>query len=281
MQKKLELITFKATDGYELDGALVYGEHDTLIIHIHGMGGNFYGGKINKLFLNEISEKFDVLTINTRGHGVVSRIRGKKKRLMSGTSHEKFKDTLKDIEGAIRFAKKLGYKKIILSGHSTGCQKITYFQSKKQKRIVKGIILLSPCDDYGLKKKEKHYKKYFSLAKRMIKSGKANEILKIPKNTFSAKRWLSIADPTKTEAKIFNYEGNLNYFRKVKEPIFVSFGTKDYFGKGYNAKKTLKVLKEKTGSRILEAVIINGADHMYKGKEDELKEKIEEFLEFF
>lgn len=281
MEKKLELITFETTDGYELDGALVYSDNSTLIIHIHGMSGNFYGGKINKLFLNEISKDFDVLAINTRGHGLTEKIRGKKKKVLGGTSNEIFTDTIYDIEGAIKFAKKLGYKNIILSGHSTGCQKITYYQAKKQNKIIKAFLLLSPCDDYGLTKKQKHYKKYFNLAKKMMKSKKANEVLKIPNNTFTAKRWLSIADPKNEEAKVFNYESNLNYFSKIKEPIFVSFGSKDYFGKSLNAKKTLNILKNKTSSSIFETVIIPNADHMYKGKEKELKERIEEFLKLF
>jgi alpha-beta hydrolase superfamily lysophospholipase len=282
MEKKLDLITFNTKDGFELNGALNFSEAKNIIIHVHGMTGNFYGGTLTQSILEDINIKgFDVLTINTRGHGVVNRIHGKKKKKVIGTANENFTDSIYDIDGAIKFAKKLGYKNIILSGHSTGCQKVTYYQAKKKNKDVKGIILLSPCDDYALAKKSKNYKKYLRKAKKMISDRKGNDVLAIPNNLFTAKRWLSAHDNTKTEAKVFDYSSNLYYFKKIKCPVFVSFGSKDYFGKGQNAKKLNKILSNNTKADFIETIIINGADHSYKGHIKEIIKKLEEFLKLF
>lgn len=277
-----EIITFNTSDGFELNGFLKKSnkKNKKLIIHLHGMGGNFYGGKLTQTILRDLSKKFDVLTVNTRGHGLVNKIRGKNK-IMGGTAREKFVDSLHDIDGAIKYGKKLGYKKFILSGHSTGCQKITYFQSKKQNKKVCGIILLSPADDFGLSLLKKDYKKNYTLAKKMIQTGKGNETLKIPKNDYTARRWLSFSDLKNIEAQLFNYKGKLYHFSKIKIPIFASFAEFDVFGKGFDAKKSLELLRMKTNSELLMTQIINNTDHNYKNKENELIKKINTFLELF
>lgn len=277
-----EIITFNTKDGLELNGFLKKSskKNKNLIIHLHGMGGNFYEGKLTQTILKNISKKYDILTINTRGHGLVNKIYGKKK-ILGGTANEKFVDCVYDIEGAINFAKKNGYKKFIISGHSTGCQKASYFQSKKQNKDVLGVILLSPSSDYELATKQKNYLKYFKLAQKMIKEGKGNYVLQIPKNNYTTRRWLSFSNPKNTEAQLFNYNGKLYHFSKIKVPILVSFGEFDYFGKGFNANKSLEVLRKKTNSKILMTQIIDNTDHCYKNKEKELIKKINTFLELF
>ncbi len=277
----LDLISFKTSDGLELNGGLKEtNSKNVLTIHIHGMTGNFYGGILTQTILEKLSKKYSILTINTRGHGLVNKIYGKKK-ILGGTAQEKFVDCIYDIDGAIKFGKKLGYKKFILSGHSTGCQKITYYQSKKQNNAVIALILLSPASDYELSLINKNYNKYFKLAKKMLKEGKENDILKIPKNTYTVKRWLSFSDPKNIEAQVFNYTGKLHHFSKIKVPILATFAEFDVFGKNFNASKSLEILRNKTRSELLITQVIKGTDHMYKKKEIELANKINKFLEMF
>ena len=46
----------------------------------------------------------------------------------------------------IDYVKKLGYKNIILEGHSYGCNKVLYYYNKIEDNSIKKIVLLAPCD---------------------------------------------------------------------------------------------------------------------------------------
>ena len=59
---------------------------------------------------------------------------------INGATFEIFEDSLKDIEVWVKKVKKLGYNKIILMGHSLGCNKALYYLSKN-KGDVQGLIL--------------------------------------------------------------------------------------------------------------------------------------------
>ena len=285
-QLTVDLIYFKSIDGLELIGALRKSKkgNKKLIIHIHGMSGDFCRGNLTKVLSEGMKNtKYDFFSINTRGAGIVNKFYGKNKKKLIGTAHETVGECIFDIGGAIRAGKQMGYTKFVLSGHSTGCQKVAYYQGKKQNKLVESVILLSPCDDYNVTKNEraaKDYNKYLKLAKKMIKEKRGDEIFTIANTLYSVKRWLSFADPKNIEAQLFNYNGKMNFFSKIKQPIFVSFGSKDYFDE-HNAKESLKILRNKTNSELCVTTIVNGAEHSYKGKEKELIIRIKDFLKIF
>jgi alpha-beta hydrolase superfamily lysophospholipase len=282
----VELVYFNSTDGFELVGALNYGKKKSkkLIIHVHGMTGDFCRGNLTRVLSNGISKtKYDFFSINTRGAGIVTKFYGKKQKKVIGTAHEKIEECIYDIDGAIRIGKKMGYTKFVLSGHSTGCQKVAYYQGKKNNRLVESVILLSPCDDYNVTKNEraaKDYQKHLKLAKKMVKTKKGDEIFSIANTTYSVKRWLSFADPKNVEAQVFNYDGRLNYFSKIKKPILITFGSKDYFA-DHDASESLAILRKKTDSEFLETVIVPNAEHNYMDHEIELVKVIKDFLKLF
>ncbi|MDD3083505.1 MAG: alpha/beta fold hydrolase [Candidatus ainarchaeum sp.] len=271
-----KLIQFNSKE-LNLHGFLSYSNNKKIIIHVHGMGGDFFRFPLTwELAKQSKKMGYDLFLINTRGYGLISKIWGKKKKTL-GTAHEKFEDCLIDIDSAIKNVLKLGYKEIILSGHSTGCQKITFYQSKKQNKKVKGLILLSPADDFNLEKKRINSKKHLKIAKKMLKNGKGNEIMPKKISNYNAKRFLSFADPKNIEAQLFNYEGKLILFSKIKCPIIAIFGEKDYFAK-QKAEECLNILKSKTNSKYFETKIIPKAEHNYKGQEKITVKKIIKFL---
>ena len=282
----VELIYFNSTDGFELVGALNRSKKKSkkLIIHVHGMTGDFCRGNLTKALSNGLGKtNYDFFSINTRGAGIVTKFYGKKQKKVIGTAYEKIEECIYDIDGAIKAGKKMGYTKFVLSGHSTGCQKVAYYQGKKNNRLIESVLLLSPCDDYNMAKNEraaKEYQKYLRLAKKMVKAKKGDEVFSVANTTYSVKRWLSFADPKNVEAQVFNYDGRLNYFSKIKKPILTTFGSKDYFA-DHNAHESLEILRKKTNSEFLETVIISNAEHNYMGHEAELVKIIREFLKLF
>ncbi len=277
-----ELIRFNTADGLALHGFLTKSraKNTTLIIHQHGMTGEFARSPLHWEYAKSLSgTKFDLMLANNRGTGIKTKFYKGKKKIYIGTAFEDFKDCIKDTEAMIRTAKALGYKEIILSGHSTGCQKSVYYQAKKQNPFVKALVLLGPGDDYTLARKRmgKDFEKAVKLAKKLAKSKKGDTLNPLF-GEFSAKRFLSYADLKNPEGKIFNYGGKFEDFSKIKQPIIAIFGSKDETAVE-KTKTALEKLRKSSKSRMLITAEIEGAAHNFNEYEKETCEAIKGFLE--
>lgn len=272
-----KLIEFMTKDGSILNGFLVGPSRSRkCLIYVHGMTGNFYGSRLQFSIAREIgSAGYSLFSINTRGHDAVSviktvkgRVRG---RFIAGTETEKFEDSVLDIDAAIASMRKLGFSEIILAGHSTGCQKIAYYQYKRESRCVKGIILLAPADDYAIHKKAlgKNFEKTVAFSKLRSKRGLGNNPSPEIPSHFSPNRFLSFADPKKPESRIFNYEGKLNEFASISIPICAVFGSKEEYATK-PVLQYLRILKAKTSSASYTGVVVDGTGHSFRNHEADL-----------
>jgi len=276
------MITYKSKEGFNLHGALYKSKkgNKQVIIHQHGMIGNFFGFPlINEEIKFLKGSAYDLFSTNNRGFGTVSNFYYKKKKVKIGTALEKFEDCIKDVNSAIESMRALGYTEFILQGHSTGCQKVAYYQAKTNNPKVKALILLAPVDDYNLAKTNlgKKFMKAVLFAKKMVKMKKGGELTPKWISYYSAKRFLSYADPKNAEAQLFNYSGKLKLFSNIKVPVLAIFGSKE--------RKTdkiptqmLKVLEEKSRSNLLITKEIKGADHPFIGYEKETAKAVLDFL---
>lgn len=86
------------------------------------------------------------LTFNNKGRDFITELIKDDDFTLIGGSLERFQDSLFDIQGTIDYVKKLGYKNIILEGHSYGCNKVLYYYNKIEDNSIKKIVLLAPCD---------------------------------------------------------------------------------------------------------------------------------------
>lgn len=283
-----ELITFTTADDYELHGFLVRGmiRSNKIIIFVHGMGGNFYNWKsMKKIASVLLSRGYDFFFANNRGHDIVSKsykkIGRRYNNLLAGTAYEKFEDSWKDIDGAVKEMKRENYGNIILLGHSTGCQKIAYYAYKTDSKNISAIILIGPADDYNLAKKD--LGKKFTSAVRTSRALSRNEMSLMPFSITSfksARRFLSLTDNKRIEGKIFNYEDeNMREFSKIKIPIMASFGSREQF-KTKPVIKYLTKLKSLTKSKHFASLIIQGADHFFvTGHEEQTAKSVADWLD--
>lgn len=279
-----ELIAFETKDRLKLHGALFSQGRKSrkAIVHFHGMTGNFFSHPLVwELARKSHSAGFDLFSANNRGFGNLTSFRKGKKRLKIGTALEKFTDCIKDIDAAISALQKLGYKEFVLCGHSTGCQKITYYQAKRKNLKVKALLLLAPGDDYNLAKTalKGKFDKAVNVARKMLSEGRGNERMPLWAHPtgYSALRFLSYADTRNPECQLFNYGGKLSLFSKVKVPILAMFGSKETVT-DKTPMQMLAKLREKSHSIMLETVLVKGADHGFSGKEKEAVKRIIEFL---
>lgn len=237
-----------------LDGFWMPGRRtqDRLLIFVHGMGSNFYRSQFRKqLMLDGPKASFDLLLFNNRG-------------AEKDVATEKFRDCLGDLDAALAFARRKGYREVALLGHSTGCQKITYFQARRNHPLVKAMILAGLGDDLAITRRDlgRRYAFWLEKARGLVKAGKGDTIL--PKCLhFAAHRFLSVADPAQVEAQLFDLGGPMKHYRSLRLPILALLPAEEEYA-CQPVEKTAEMLREKSRSRNFTSIVLAGANHGFK-----------------
>lgn len=268
------------TDAYTVDGLKLpmihfeSKEKDICVICIHGMCGtiidNYFATVWGKLLSKE---NIGFIYEHNRGHSIENDIvmkDGSFKRC--GCMYEIFEDSIYDIDLAIETAKNKGYKRIILLGHSYGCNKVIYYYYKKHPNIL-GIILASAPDMVGshILAQSNEYKELLKEARENINN---NEPTKLLHKMIEDYMYMS----SQTYYNWFNENSELDnlhvisnpehwkQFEKIDVPILTFSGSKeeDYY-------LHLDLLKDKAiNCKNFEYKIIDNTGHTYKTKETEI-----------
>ncbi|MDE1865681.1 MAG: alpha/beta hydrolase [Candidatus Micrarchaeota archaeon] len=261
---------------------------DSVILHIHGMSGNFWENGFIKTMLSEYPKNgVAFLTVETRGSEVI-RFFGKTDGnfVKIGNAYEIFEECTKDIQAWIDLLSKNGYKRIYLQGHSLGCSKIAYYQSTKNDRRVKALLFISAADMLGLVLNPRDlplHTRHIAESENLVGKGKGGELLPDAlwaTNQVSAKTYLNFFSKTAKTA-IFNYYDAKLGFATIKTitiPMLSIFGTKDD-GIVTDPYKSNEILKENAiKSPKFVGVVFDGAQHSYAGFEDQIVESVLKFI---
>ncbi|MFA5925630.1 MAG: DUF1749 domain-containing protein [Parcubacteria group bacterium] len=204
-----KFIEFKTKDGLKLPG-LLYGVKKTekIAIYLHGNGSSsvFYDKTENKILADALKKhNISIMFFNNRGANIVKKLDVKKgerkERKKYGMAFEKIKECIEDIDGAIYFLGKLGYKEFYLIGSSTGANKVCVYNFYKPKNQIIKYVLLSGGDDTGIYYQllgKKRFVELLSKANKKIKAGKGEEIISellAYDLIFSHKGFYDIANP--------------------------------------------------------------------------------------
>lgn len=252
-----ELVSFPA-GRVRLDGFLRAGRTPcrTLLIGIHGMHSNFHSSRLKKeLFSLPESGVADVLIFNNRGSG-------------AGVETERFSDARADLDAAIEFGRRRGYRHFFLVGHSTGCQKGLYHLDRTRRRDVRGLILLAPCDDYAITRRMlgRKYAARVRTALALEAAGRGGVRMPPDCQQFTARRFLSVADRDRTEAALFDYDGPMRAWRRLRVPVLVLFGTREEYA-CLPVREMVRRLAARTTCPDFESLLIRGVDHGFHGRE--------------
>lgn len=291
----MKKIDFLATDGIKLNGILYEGEQITekVILSIHGMSSNCFKKREDVIAKNAISNNIDYFCFNNRGSELVKYnkkvINGVKQTILGGTTFEDVLDGYADIVGAILKLKEIGYKNIYLQGHSLGCTKIVYTYNKLKDEnkkdillLINKIILLSLIDipntlSIYLGDKLNIYIKY---AEKKEREGKEIELM--PEEAFihpiSVKTFLRYARDNK-EINFANYgqDKKLVKLNNIEIPLFMRWGNQNEMIL-QEPKKLVSLVSEAITNRNKDINYIDGANHSYTGKEEELAKQVVNFI---
>lgn len=284
---KTQFVRTQTEDGLILQG--LFFEPDTVnnkvILHIHGMGGNFYENH----FLDAMARIFTqndwaFLSVNTRGHDFIADfpLAGEKEKYKRvGNAYERFEDCIPDIKAWIDWIESR-YQYIILQGHSLGTSKVVYYLAKTNDTRISKLILISPADMIGLFEDDKNHVTNLPIAKKMIAESRGNEFL--PTLLWD---WYYLTANTYTNfgerenaIDVFNTynKGGHSILADITVPIISILGSIDDCVIVPH-QEALEIIKKKSENcPAFDSAIINGASHSYFGHEDELANIIVHWL---
>ena len=275
-------------DAYTEDGLKLPMVHfesnkkDICVICIHGMCGTIvdnYFATVWGKFLS--SNDIGFIYEHNRGHSIENDILMKDGSLKRcGCMYEIFEDSIYDIDLAIRTAKEKGYKRIILLGHSYGCNKVIYYYYKKRPDIL-GMILASAPDMVGshMLIQSDDYKELIQEAKQNIDNNDPTRLLhKMIENYMYMSsqtyyNWFK-EDSNLDNLPIVRNNNKWNQFESIDVPILTFSGANedDYY-------LQLELLKTKAiNCNNFDYKIIDNTGHTYKGKEAEIARLLFEWI---
>ncbi len=286
---KQELVRINSIDKIEQPGILYTPNENTnkIVIHVHGLNGNFYENRFLDILAKSYTDKnYAFLTFNNRGKDFIAELLKGDDFTIIGGSLERFKDCVLDIEGVINWAKEKGYNEITLEGHSYGCNKVLYYYNRKKNDSIKKIVLLAPCDIPSEGKKFLSQEEY-DIAKeestRLVNEGKDKALIdfsvmangKIAAGTYyndflpgGENDFIRYSDGKNGKSEILN---------SIDIPTLIVFGDRDECV----LTQPIEVVKDYLNSNISNCniQIIEGADHSYTNKYEELGKVINNNME--
>ncbi len=287
---KISLHKPYSEDGIELDSILFEPIQPTekIIINIHGKEGHF----IQNHFITRMGNTYPLhdyafLTFNNRGHDYMADLLRKTSAgytwEQGGSVYDILENAKQDIQGIINYVVDLGFKEIILQGHSLGPHKICYYISQTPNHIVSKLILLTTADvRYQFDTFVPEWEKWTFVAKKMIDEGKGKELMPIRLWSNCPVSAVTFWNYTNPDTNCFVFNGThpeIEYknFNKITLPMLVINPENDV-ATGITQEKAIELIHKNSASRALETHIITDAVHNFLGKEDELVKKIVRWL---
>jgi pimeloyl-ACP methyl ester carboxylesterase len=193
----LRFLSMKAIDGFAVQAALWQPENrppaeTTIIIQVHGSGGNLASFPLRTIARALSAKEYAALSISTRQHD-------------DHVNTDNFFDVRRDIEAAVVTAKALGYRSIVLQGHSLGTVQVAFYAATDWDPTIKAVILTGAFGKLPWKSRhiliqdEEKYKALAEASRRALKAGTAAETLPL------RMRWLGGVETPVTAQHFLTY----------------------------------------------------------------------------
>lgn len=247
------------------------------IVWVHGWGVNFYCPTYVAVGRALAERGYTCLSVNTRMHdigNVLGYRRGR--RIRGGGYWGVASEQIRDLAGWSAFAEKRGLRRLILVGHSAGWAAVREYQFRREDPRVVGLVLAS-----GMvwAKREAPDPDLLAQARRLVQNGYGDDLLRLPNRSFpsfvSAATFLDTYETPDELYDFFGVETDQAGVTRIRCPILAFFGTDGDVG-GEEDLELLKaaVGRHSSGPPSVSVTMIEGADHMYVGQEDQVAETI-------
>lgn len=278
----MEIIKVRTPRGLELKGAM-FGDTncDAVLVMLTGICSNVFQNEL-LYSTGKLLSQNGIACIIAHAHDSFSCLAytdfstGKQKH--AGTFNDDFKMVYEDVESYVKYAKELGFKKIILGGHSLGSNKIIHYLGNTPDDFVDYFIVSSPVDLMYWWQVMPDIDKCFDMAKSWIEDGRGDDILPFLFGGFSPMTANTVlgfynADNLKN-CPVLSGEGETQSLYNIKPNGSFIIGSRDSVT-GESPKRFMETLNSWTRNPENNQVIeVQGASHIFYGMHDEYAQLI-------
>ncbi|MCX4275144.1 MAG: DUF1749 domain-containing protein [Candidatus Gastranaerophilales bacterium] len=177
----MKIIKVNTKRGLELKGAIFDAQGtDTVLVMLTGICSNIFQNEL-LYSTGKLLQENGIATIIGHAHDSFSCFAytdfSTRKQKISGTFDDNFEMVYEDVEAYVKYAKELGFKNIILGGHSLGSNKIIHYLGNTKDDFIDYFIISSPVDIIHWWNVMPDVEKCFELAQKWVKEGRGDDIL--------------------------------------------------------------------------------------------------------
>ena len=273
----VSLVTARTRDGITLAGLMTEPRRrrGLALIWVHGLGSTFANGQplIAALARRLGAAGIAYLKLDTRGHHVVARAGTR----LAGAAFERFGESVRDLRAMIDLARRAGYPRVILAGHSTGANKVLHYMARTGDRRVAGLVLLGPVSDVAGEMKRVGARELRRRVAAVERIARRDPDALVPRafGFYGARRYLSLYRPGEAE-DVFPYyrAGRWSALRTIRVPLAVIIGERDEYLDRPAAAVVETFARHATAARSFTSIVIPGALHGFAGQEDPLAQAL-------
>ena len=273
----MEIIRVNTPRGLELKGA-IWGDNtmDTVVVMMSGICSNVFQNDLLTA-TGELLSANNIAFITGHAMDAFSCIAysdfssGKQK--YTGVVYDDFSLAFEDVESYVKYAKELGFKNIILAGHSLGSNKIINYLGNTFDNFVDYFIVSAPVDLAHWFNVMPDVKECIKLAQKFEAEGRGGEILPYLFGGFSPMCADSVLDFYNAynlkNCPVISNEGETNSLYNIKITGSFVIGEKDSLTNG-DAKGFMEKInshcKHPENNRV---IVVPEASHIFYGKHKE------------
>jgi pimeloyl-ACP methyl ester carboxylesterase len=253
------------------------------IVWVHGWGVNFYTPSYVGIGRALAGRGYPTISVNTRMHdiGNVEKYTFSGKRVRGGGYWGVTSEDARDIRAWIDYAEQLGYKRVILVGHSAGWSSVARYQADSQDPRVAGLVFGSPGVGYS---PDQDDPQQLAQQKKLVDEGEGEDLIRIPHR--SSPSFISVAtslDMSTTPRQYKDFFGTQTpdaAITKVRCPMLAFFGSNGDIGSEKDlALLTSSVRRLPSGPASVDTAMIANGNHEYVGEEAQVAQVISQWIE--
>jgi len=274
-----KLLSIEGQEHVELQGYLEDAGRRLLIIHYHGLAGNFYENAFIHHFVREAPQRgLSFLSVNSRAHDHFSdaHLGGSSGLLRRGAAHTKLEEVRSDIASWVSYALDEGFESLVLEGHSAGAVSVADYLLHNDDARILGAVLASPTDLVGLQlvvHGRTEFETLLRLARSHINEGHPRMLM--PESAldgylFDAETYLDLFQPDGS-GDLFDFRDpdRLTKLRGIGRPLLCFFGGGADEVCSVPVANALDSLRRELSPAInVTTSVIEGASHTYRGFEN-------------
>jgi pimeloyl-ACP methyl ester carboxylesterase len=272
-----ELVYADREDGLALEGAFIRPseagtEKDPAVICVHGNTSRFYDLPYILWGRELAAHGYPFLSVNTHGHDVVAVIWDDKGGAVpGGACWERFDEVALDLAAWVNFAVEQGFRRVVLLGHSFGANKVAYYQAVRQDERVQGVIAASPDLKWSTSPDR------LALAEQKVEAGQGDFVLPPLEEAHYQMSAQTLVTRAHIAAHVFKSDSREPYIASVRCPLLALYGTEEAWHGGAGELEAIK--RHATAASRADTHLLEGADHVYWGREKQLVTLLTEWLD--